>query len=70
MLKVKPGSFAEQAGVQAGDIIVQVGAAPVFDQSDLWVLEREHDPGEALEAAYVRGHELLRGRGVLAAFGA
>jgi uncharacterized protein YndB with AHSA1/START domain len=70
VLKVKPGSFAEQAGVQAGDIIVQVGAAPVFDQSDLWVLEREHDPGEALEAAYVRGHELLRGRGVLAAFGA
>lgn len=42
----------------------------MFDQSDLWVLEREHDPGEALEAAYVRGHELLRGRGVLAAFGA
>ncbi|GAA5039289.1 uncharacterized protein YndB with AHSA1/START domain [Thermocatellispora tengchongensis] len=70
VLVVKPGSFAEQAGVRVGDIVVQVGAAPVFGQSDLWVLEREHEPGEELEAMYVRGDKLLRGRGVLGAFGA
>jgi S1-C subfamily serine protease len=55
---VAEGSFAAQAGIEPGDIIVQVGAAPVFTRSDLWLFTREHAAGEEVDVTYVRGGEL------------
>jgi uncharacterized protein YndB with AHSA1/START domain len=65
VLTVMPESFGAEAGLEPGDIIVQVGAAPVFTRSDLWLFTREHDAGEQVEVAYVRGGELRRAEAVL-----
>jgi uncharacterized protein YndB with AHSA1/START domain len=66
VLDVVPGSFADQAGLSAGDLVLEIGDAGVYDRSDLWLLAREHTPDDELEIVYARGHELLRGRGRLA----
>ena len=65
VLSVTPGSFADNAGVRSGDIIVQLGDAPIFDRSDIWLFTREHEIGEDHEIVYVRGSELRRGRAAL-----
>lgn len=66
VLDVVPGSCADQAGLRSGDLIVELGNAGVFDRSDLWLLAREHAPGDEIEIAYARGGALLHGRGRLA----
>ncbi len=66
VVDVLPGSFADQAGLSSGDLVLELGRAGVFDRSDLWLLAREHEPGDELEAVYARGREVLRGRGRLA----
>lgn len=65
VLEVVGGTFAEEAGVLPGDLLVEIGGAGVFDVSDLWLVGRLYDPGAELEAAYVRDGRLLRGRGRL-----
>jgi uncharacterized protein YndB with AHSA1/START domain len=67
VLSVVPGSFADKAGVRAGDIIVQIGQAPIFGRSDIWLLTREHQAGEELDVVYVRDGELRRGQAALSA---
>jgi uncharacterized protein YndB with AHSA1/START domain len=66
VIDVVPGSFAEQAGLASGDVVLELDQAGVFDRSDLWLLAREHEPGDEIEVVYARGRELLRGRGTLA----
>ncbi len=66
VVDVLPGSFADQAGLSAGDIVLEVDRAGVFDRSDLWLLASEHEPGDELEIVYARGREQRRGRGRLA----
>jgi uncharacterized protein YndB with AHSA1/START domain len=66
VVEVVPGSFADQAGLGSGDLVLELGRAGVFDRSDLWLLASEHAPGDEIEVVYVRGRELLGGRGTLA----
>jgi uncharacterized protein YndB with AHSA1/START domain len=66
VVEVVPGSCADQAGVRSGDLVLEVAGAGVFGRSDLWLLASEHAPGDELEIVYVRGSEVLRGRGTLA----
>lgn len=62
---VVPDSFAELAGMQPGDLLLWLNMAPVVRTSDIAVIVREHAPGEVLEAEYVRGSDVLRGRAPL-----
>jgi uncharacterized protein YndB with AHSA1/START domain len=62
---VNPDSFAARAGVEPGDIVVRLGAAPIFSRSDLWLFTREHDAGEEVEVAYARAGEVHTGRAAL-----
>ncbi len=66
VVEVVPGSFGDQAGLAAGDLVVELDRAGVYDRSDLWLLAGEHAPGDELEVVYARGRELLHGRGTLA----
>ena len=66
VVEVVPGSFADQAGLSSGDVVLEVDRAGVFDRSDLWLLAGEHAPGDELEIVYARARELVRGRGRLA----
>lgn len=65
VIKVVPDTFAAQCGLEAGDLLLEVGGAGVFDRTDLWVLTREHHPGDELEAAYLRDGRLQRATGRL-----
>jgi uncharacterized protein YndB with AHSA1/START domain len=62
---VAPGSFAEQAGLREGDVVVGLAGAPVFRLSDIWFAVREHEHGAALEVRYVRNRAVLAGHGFL-----
>ncbi len=62
---VVPGGFAAEAGMQAGDLLLRLNGAGVVSLSDLAFAGREHAPGEKIEAEYVRGGRVLRGRAPL-----
>jgi S1-C subfamily serine protease len=62
---VTDGSFAARAGIEPDDIVVRLGEAPIFSRADLWLFTREHDAGEEVEIAYVRGGEVRTGRAAL-----
>jgi len=56
--EVDTGGPVEAAGLRSGDIIVQIGTAPVYRRTDLSLLLRAHAPGQSLPVGYVREREL------------
>jgi uncharacterized protein YndB with AHSA1/START domain len=63
---VVDGAWAQQAGMRAGDLLVALGRAPVFDLSDIAFFLREHEPEEETDVVFARAGELRRGTGRLA----
>lgn len=61
VVTVEPRLFGDAIGLQPGDLLVQLGSAPLFRRSDLALLIREHAAGEVLELMYVRNGRLCRG---------
>jgi len=57
---VAPGSPAEQAGLQAYDVIISFGGQPVADSAQLIALIAGHPPGDLVPVAVVRGSRTLR----------
>jgi serine protease Do len=57
--EVIPGSPAEVAGLQAGDVIIQVGDQPVTDRADLSWLAATSKVGEALVVQVIRNQETM-----------
>jgi uncharacterized protein YndB with AHSA1/START domain len=70
ILKVLPGSFAAEVGLARGDRLVRMAGAAIYSRSNVWMLMEEHPPGTWLEVEFIRGRELMRGRGRLASYGA
>jgi uncharacterized protein YndB with AHSA1/START domain len=60
VVSVSSGTFAAEVGLEPGDLLLQLGAAPIFDRSDLALIMREHEPGVELEAVFARGGRILR----------
>ncbi|HAL30408.1 MAG TPA: hypothetical protein DCP20_06800 [Coriobacteriia bacterium] len=56
---VAPGSPAERAGVQAGDIIVRIGDGQVASMEDMFLAIRSHQIGDDVTVGIVRGEETL-----------
>jgi serine protease DegQ len=54
---VSEGSPAAQAGLRAGDVIVDVGGDPIGSPEDLYSALRERDPGDRVDVTVVRGGE-------------
>jgi S1-C subfamily serine protease len=54
---VKPGSPAEQAGVQRGDVLLRIGASRLMGLEDLATALRSHRAGDAVEVVWRRGGE-------------
>ena len=54
---VTPGSPADDAGLQRGDVIVQIGDTQIKDGGDVATAVREHQPDEKVTVAYVRGSD-------------
>lgn len=57
---VVPGGFAARAGMQAGDLLLRLNGASVVHLTDVAFIGRERDPGEMVEAEYVRDARVLR----------
>jgi uncharacterized protein YndB with AHSA1/START domain len=62
---VFPGGFGEQAGLQVGDLLLDMAGAPIFTMSEVWTIVREHGPGTRVPIRFVRGKELLSGEAAL-----
>lgn len=67
VLSVTPESYGELADLRTGDIVVKLGAAPIFTRSDIWLFTREHPAGEEVEISYVRDGGLHTARATLGA---
>jgi uncharacterized protein YndB with AHSA1/START domain len=59
------GGFAAETGMRAGDLLISLADAGVYHRSDIWFIQREHQPGTEVEASFVRDGTLLSGRGRL-----
>jgi len=51
---VRPDSPAARAGLQAGDVIVKLGASVIRTADDLSAALRSERPGQPLEVVYIR----------------
>jgi len=56
---VTDGSPAEEAGIEEGDIIVEIGGTPIAGPSDVPAAIREHDPGDEVDVVLRRDGEEL-----------
>jgi uncharacterized protein YndB with AHSA1/START domain len=64
--EVTPHSFADRAGLQVGDLLLQLGHSSVFDISDVAFFLREHAEGDEVAVVYARDGALHRAAGRLA----
>ena len=62
ILGVRPGSFAEEAGLARGDRVLRIGNAAIFTRNDVWSLTMEHPPQTELSIEFVRGRERLKSK--------
>jgi uncharacterized protein YndB with AHSA1/START domain len=46
--------YAERAGLQPGDVLLGLAGAPIYSRPELWVMLRQHQPGEKLTVEYAR----------------
>jgi S1-C subfamily serine protease len=56
---VRPGSPAERAGIQAGDIVDELSGAPVRNAADLERIAAQRRPGQPTSIAVRRGPQRL-----------
>jgi putative serine protease PepD len=52
--RVDPGTPAAEAGMEAGDVIVQVGETPINDGAGVIAAIRDHAPGDQVSVLVVR----------------
>ena len=62
---VEPGGFADQVGLQPGDVLLQLGAGAVFGNRELTFFLREHHAGDEVEAIWAHDDSVQRGTGRL-----
>jgi uncharacterized protein YndB with AHSA1/START domain len=62
---VAPGGFADQVGLQPGDILLQLGAGAVFGNRELMFFLREHGVGDEVQAVWAHDGSVHRGTGLL-----
>jgi len=57
VLEVVEGSPADEAGLQPGDVIVQMADENISTVVDLFEVLREYEPGDSVNVTFVRGNE-------------
>jgi uncharacterized protein YndB with AHSA1/START domain len=58
--------FADAAGLQPGDLVLQLGGGPVFDLTDVAFFLREHQEQERADVVFARGGDVHRSHAQLA----
>lgn len=62
---VEDDGFAERAGLRPGDFLLAAAGVPIYSRPELWVLMRQHTPGEKLGVEFARHGERLSASAVL-----
>ena len=57
VVEVTPGGPAATAGIQPGDVIVEIDGEPITSTADLAAQLREHEPGETVEVTVRRADQ-------------
>jgi len=57
--EVNPGSTAEDAGIEAGDVVTRVDDQIITGADSLVATVRSYRPGDTVTVTYVRGSETL-----------
>lgn len=63
--RVEPGSPAQEAGLEDGDVIVEIGGEEVTEAVDVQREVSARDPGDTIEVVVVRGSERVTVEAVL-----
>ena len=63
--RVAGDTFANEAGLQPGDLLVRLAGVSVFRRSDVWTVNGLVPPGTEIDVDYVRSGTLHTGRGHL-----
>lgn len=63
--RVEPGSPAQEAGLEDGDVIVEIGGEEVTEAVDVQREVSARDPGDSIEVVVVRGSERVTVEAVL-----
>ena len=66
VVDVYPGGPAAQAGLQTGDVLLQIDKQPIIDPADLRTREAEMAPGSKIQISGLRAGEPFHARVVLA----
>jgi S1-C subfamily serine protease len=59
---VTPGSPASKLGLRPGDVITQINVRSVTNAADVAAAMANVERGTALDVAYIRGAQTLRGQ--------
>ena len=59
---VVPGSPAEKAGLQKGDVLVEMDGVEVDNLGDFSGVLKSHQPGDEVEVVVLRGEERVRAK--------
>jgi uncharacterized protein YndB with AHSA1/START domain len=62
---VEQGGFADQIGLEPGDILLQLGAGAVFGNREVMFFLREHGVGDVVSAVWAHDGVVHRGTGKL-----
>ena len=65
VVEVLPGSPADEAGLEVGDVIVSLGGEPMYDITELSAAIKLRRPGETVELTVRRGGDLYIATAVL-----
>jgi hypothetical protein len=65
VLAVTPGTFAERAGLQSGDLLLKLRGGPMLSRLQLQTMMRACVAGEEIEAVWVRGREKMKAAATL-----
>jgi S1-C subfamily serine protease len=57
LLRIEPGSSADEAGLEPGDLVTAVDGAAISSMAELAIAIREREPGDELRLEVVRGGE-------------
>jgi uncharacterized protein YndB with AHSA1/START domain len=63
--EVEAGSWAAEAGLEVGDLVLYVDGQPIYQRTDLWPFNRTRRSGERLEVTVARGDSMVTGTGTL-----
>jgi hypothetical protein len=58
VVRVNPGSYGEAVGLEVGDVLTHLDGAASYGTREVLAVMRRHDPGDLVEARWIRGGEL------------